>query len=262
MLEFVRNQILANPKAQQYLGQVTLSDGTVLPDLLELLKQRVGADGYASQTILNTLFTMYTYWMNLSRLAADNVDLPENNENYKLNVYGSPPELAILFNAYMPELQAIQAKMTSELPRNPTPKQVQKATKVFRVDNFKISDRSKIFGVARDKNAEQANAVNLKDEEGMKAYRKLVEQQCLVIVNSDPALRLDDPKLKDKVTIDYQTLLDGTALKGRPAIELRAELDNLRQALKQRNEFVKAENEAQRKLIGRPKKKKGRSPRA
>ena len=250
MRAFVRDQVLKHANAASDLGE-----------LVPVIEQTVVRDGFASQTILNTLFTMYTYWEDLSRLASDNAGMQPNNVNYKLNVYGSPPELAALFSSYMPELQAIQDRLGAELPPNPTPKQVQKATKVFRVDNFKISDRSKIFGVARDRAAENANVGNLKDVEGMKAYRKLVEQQCLATVGSRPDLRLDDPDLKDKISINYQELVAGSALAGRPAIELRAQLDNLRQALKERNDRVGKREEIRRKAIGRPKKKKSRSPR-
>ena len=225
MRNFIAQYILSHPRARNDIGDeligeldVTVGGGNKTP-----------TGGVTSQTILNLLFTMYSYWENLPSLASSNRGKQPTSSDYKYDRYGSTPPLATLFNSYM---GAIQTK---------------KSGNEFDVMNFRISDRPKVFSAARDSGKEAGLPVN---KDGMARYRLLVEQACEAQLASQ-GINNTSKDAKKYLNIDYNVL-------GQQAgVPLRGRLDQLRVSLEKRNVLLRDAATAARPTRA----KKPRSPR-
>ncbi len=132
---------------------------------LDIIQQLVVDKGIASENVLNILFSLYSLWEHLPALASSNAGLAP--QQIKLNVYGSTPELKRLFETAMLNIHHLDQ---------------------FDVNNYKISDRSKIFSVSRDRTVEANFQPKLNNRAEIKQYGQTLNTLCQLEVAKQKAV--------------------------------------------------------------------------
>ena len=229
--------IIINSDMRDFIRQVFLGKHRSMftPNDLNIIQILMVDRGIASQTLLNILLSLYNQWEDLYTLGTSNIGLPPIQ--IRRIFYGSTPELKTLFNAVMPKLQALQNAAMANLPPNPTRRDLERATKVFNVDNYKITDLSKVIGISRDKIAEANFQPKLHNRDEIVQYSRALNELCQLEVAKQKAIggKMPYDPMNTGSELPYLQAAAGLSI----TTQYRAAIDRLDGNLKRQLQFIK-----------------------